>query len=121
MASTVSTHFAERGAAAVADLLEAFGAERAALGIADVYALAIAGRGRKLVVDEDYRFPARIVEGRPIPADDAATPPDGVEGIDVIDAVDLVAEAVLTTGGEVIFVASGSLAPHGGIGLLLRY
>jgi len=121
VAPVVSAHFARRDAAAVSELLEAVGAGRAALGIDDVYALASAGRGRRLVVDDDFRFPARIVDGRPVPADSTGAPPDGVEGIDVIDAVDLIAEAVLTTGGEVIFVASGALAEHGGIGLLLRY
>jgi len=121
VAPAVTAHFAERDAHAVSDLLEAFGAERAAFGIDDVYALALAGRGRRLIVDADYRHPVHIVDGRPVAAEDPTTAPDGADGIGVIDAVDLIAEAVLTTGGEVLFVTSDPLAQRGGIGLLLRY
>ena len=117
----MAAHSAAQGIEAVSDLLEAVGAGRAALGIDEVCALAGEGRGRKLVVEEDFRCPARMVEGRPVATGVELDPPDGVEGIDLVDAVDLAAEAVLTTGGGVVFVPSGSLAQNGHIGLLLRY
>lgn len=123
VAPAVGEHFAARDAFAVSEILEAVGAGRAALGMEDVYARAVEGRGRRLVVEEDLRFPARVAEGRlaGVPEFEAPAPGDGVEGRDVVDAVDLTAEAVLATGGEVVFVRSGSLAGQGRIGLLLRY
>lgn len=104
--SVVTDYLAERDARAVSDLIEAVGTGRAVLGIEDVHDRAAEGRGRLLVVDDDFRSPAPEATG---------------DRIDSVDAVDLAAESVLSTGGEVTFVAPGSLAEHGGIGLLLRF
>lgn len=119
----VAEHFASRDALAVSEIVEAVGTGRAALGMEDVYARAVEGRGRRLVVEEDLRFPARVVDGRvtPVLGSEAPAAADAVGLADVVDAVDLAAEAVLATGGEVLFVRSGALAGQGRIGLLLRY
>ena len=69
---------------------------------AKVSAAAWAGRGRELILEEDFQVGSATGEG-----------PD--------DPVDNVVEAVLTHGGEVTMVPHDTLADHGGIVLTLRY
>jgi len=84
--------------------------------IGEVWRMANEGRGRLLVVEEDYHFPARIdKDGNLLPADDANSP-------DVMDdAVDDVMENVLSKQGQVVFVDNGTLEKHQRIALILRY
>ncbi len=121
VAPAIDAHTESLESAAVSELVEVLGTGRAANGIDDVFAPAREGRGRRLVVEEDCRYPARISDGHPVPVGAAEASAVGVEGTDVVDAVEIVVDAVLGAGGEVVFVPSGALTEYGAIGLLLRY
>jgi hypothetical protein len=114
-APVVAADLAQREAAAVVELVEAIGAARAVVGIKPVWERASEGRGRTLFVEEDFEYPARIVDGRLEPAADADAP----EVID--DAVDALVDIVLETGGDVVFLEPGALDAHGPVAMLLRY
>jgi hypothetical protein len=88
---------------------------KAVTGIDEVWQLGREGRGRLLVVEEDYRAePSREIDGRLVAA-------NGDRTTDVIpDPVDDLIEHVVRAGGTVEFVAAGGLAAFGHIGLLLR-
>lgn len=101
-------------AAVVAELAAAAATGSAVTGIDEVWQLGREGRGRLLVVEEDYRAqPAREVEGRLVWTDDA------IPGV-FDDPVDEIVEHVVCAGGTVEFVAPGALAELGRIGLILR-
>ena len=85
--------------------------------VGEVWRLAHQGRGRLLLVEEDFHFPARVDEsGQHITQADDATAPDVID-----DAVDEIIETVLAKQGEVVFVENGSLQEHQRIVLILRY
>lgn len=98
----------------IEELGEAVHAQRAVSGIDEVWQFAREGRGRLLVVEEDYHAaPAREIDGRLIWAHESA--------LDVMkDPVDELIEHVIRAGGTVEFVACGSLAQLGRVGLFLR-
>jgi hypothetical protein len=103
-----------RRAAVVAELAAATATGKAVTGIDEVWQLGREGRGRLLVVEEDYRAQrAREVDGRLVWTDDAS--PDVLD-----DAVDEIVEHVVRAGGNVEFVAPDALAELGHIGLILR-
>jgi len=114
-APLVAAGLAQRRAAAVAELIEAIGTGRGVVGIKPVWERAGEGRGRLLLVEEDFEYPARIVDGRLEPAGDADAP----EVLD--DAVDALVDIVLETGGDVVFLEPGALDAHGPVAMLLRY
>lgn len=94
---------------------EARSARRFAGGIDEIWSLAHDGRVQLLVVEEDFDLPARLEDGRLVPADDREAP-------DVIDdAVDELIEAVLRRGGEAVLVPSPVLAEHDRVAAVLRY
>lgn len=111
----IAEHFDRRADAAVAELVEAIGRRRVALGIEEVWTCARDGRGHRLVVEEDLRVAARLVDDRLVTLDAPSEPAD------LDDAVDEVTDAVLVSGGDIVVVAPGALAEHGHIGLVLRY
>lgn len=111
----VDEYLAGQRARIVLELVEAVGSARAIVGIKPVWERAVEGRGRVLVVEEDFEYPARIVDGGLEPAGDVDAP----EVVD--DAVDELVEIVLGEGGEVVFVEPGGLGEHGPVALLLRY
>lgn len=85
--------------------------------VGEVWRLAHEGRGRLLLVEEDFHYPARVDETgrRLLPAEDAAAP-------DVLDdAIDDIIEAVLNKQGRVVFMDNGQLTAHQHIALILRY
>ena len=107
-------HLKARRREVVADLSDALHAGEAVVGIDDVWQYARQGRGRLVVVEEDYRAqPSREVDGRLVPAASAA--PDVM-----VDPVDELIEHVIRSGGSAEFVAPNALAGLGRIGLLLR-
>lgn len=94
------------------EIREAIGTH-AVSGISDVWSAASVGRGRQLVLEEGYRFPARLVEGvLTLESDDAAGCFDAV--------ADTVGE-VVRHDGAVAVVPAESLADLGHIALLTRY
>jgi hypothetical protein len=110
----VREHLRARRREAVADLAEARPTGKAVTGIDQVWQFGRQGRGRLLVVEEDYRaYPASEIDGRLVRAKRV-----GPEVMD--DPVDELIEHVVRAGGSVEFVAPGALADLGRIGLVLR-
>lgn len=99
------------------DINQAIGAQLLARGVGEVWQAANEARGRLLVVEENYHFPARLDESglQLVAADDATAP-----GI-MDDAVDELIEHVLSKGGRVRFVPDGRLDAYDRIALILRY
>ncbi len=95
----------------------AVGERRVATAVDNIWRAAQEGRGRVLIVEETYHFPARLDEtGWHLTVADSATDPDVID-----DAVDEIIEAVLAKGGEIAFVLDGSLTDYQRMVLLLRY
>lgn len=110
----LDAHRAEEQGLVAERVLEAHGSERAVTGLPAVKAAAEEGRGHLLVVEEGFTFSGHWVDG--------LTPGEAAdEQLDVDEVVDDIIEKVLVAGGGVEFVADGSLADCGRIGLLLRY
>ncbi len=91
------------------------GANRYAGGVHEVWELAHESRVELLVVEENYAYPARLLDGQLVAAVD-------IEAPDVIDdAVDELIERVLHGAGRVAIVADGNLAEHDRLAAVLRY
>jgi hypothetical protein len=107
------------------DLNRAIGEHRVASTIGEVWRMAHEGRGRLLLVEEDFHFRGRLDESgihllpaEPADANDAA----GSAGSAVLeDAVDDVIETVIGKGGRVVFTPSGQLDQFQRIALILRF
>ncbi len=113
----VQANLAEQRRQVHAELDKAVGERKVASTAGEVWRYAREGRGRLLLVEEDFHFPARVDESgmRITPAEDATAP--GV----IDDAVDEIIETVLDKQGRVVFVDNGSLPAHQRIALILRY
>jgi hypothetical protein len=113
----VKAALAEQRQQRLAELERAIGERRFVSTIGEVWRMAKQGRGRLLLVEEDFHYPARLDESgmHLTPAEDPAAP-------DVIDdAVDEIIETVLSRQGQVAFVENGQLEAHQRIALTLRY
>ncbi|HEX6310705.1 MAG TPA: hypothetical protein VF152_03695 [Acidimicrobiia bacterium] len=110
----VDEYIASRRAQAIDTLVEAVGAGQAVVGVKAVWQAAREGRGRLLVVENGYTYPAHVVGDRLEPADR-----EELGAVD--DAVDEVVETVLARDGEVVFAGAGSLGEHGPIALVTGY
>ncbi|HSQ28120.1 MAG TPA: hypothetical protein VLM80_13440 [Anaerolineales bacterium] len=99
------------------DLDQAVGERKFASTIGEVWRMAQGGRGRLLLVEEDFHYPARV-DGSGL----HISPADELEDPGVLDdAVDEVVNIVLDKGGKVVFVENGQLEAHSRIALILRY
>jgi hypothetical protein len=89
-------------------------AREAVTGIDEAWQLAREGRGRRVVVEEDYRAEPMVeVDGRLVR-------PGAGDACVMEDPVDELVEHVVKAGGEVEFLAPGALSDLGHIGLVLR-
>ncbi len=113
----VKDALAQRRRQVLSELDKAVGERNFASAIGDVWRLANEGRGRLLLVEDDFHFPARVDEtsGQLIPAEDVNAP------CVIDDAVDEIIETVLSKQGRVVFVENGQLEAHQRIALILRY
>lgn len=113
----VKANLAEQRRQVLAELDKAVGAQKSASAVGEVWRLAHEGRGRLLLVEEDFHFPARVdATGMHL------TSADGPDAHDVMDdAVDEIIETVLSKQGQVVFVDNGRLEAHQRIALILRY
>ncbi len=113
----VKAGLAEQRQGYLADLDKAVGQQRVVSTPGEVWRLAQEGRGRLLLVEEDFHFAGRVDESGTTltPADDPAAP--GV----LDDAVNDIIEMVLSKGGRVRFMKDGQLAAFQRMALTLRY
>lgn len=113
----VEAGLAEQRQGYLAVLDQAVGEQRVASTVGEVWRMANEGRGRLLLVEEDFHFPGQLDETGThlLPADDSAAP-NVLE-----DAVDDIIETVLSKGGRVRFMPNGKLDQFQRIALLLRY
>jgi hypothetical protein len=107
----------QRQQSALAELSQAQGERKLAFGIAETWQLAHEGRGRLLIVEENFHYPLNSDETdlRPLPAQYPSAPSM------IPDAVDELIETVLSKQGEVVFVEESQLESHQHIALVLRY
>ncbi len=113
----VEAKLAEQRAQVFVELDRAVSEQKYVSGVGEAWRLAREGRGKLLVVEQDFHFPARVDEtGMHLTAAHDATAPDVIA-----DAVDETIETVLSKQGRVRFVANGTLDAHQRIALILRY
>ncbi len=113
----VQVNLAEQRKAVLSELEKAVSERKFVATIGEVWRLAKEGRGRLLLVEEDFHFPAQVDEtGMHLTAAEDPTAPGVMD-----DAVDDVIETVLSKQGQVAFVDNGKLAAHQRIALILRY
>jgi hypothetical protein len=110
-------YFAQQRQEVLQDLDRAVGERKFASTIGEVWRMANQGRGRLLLVEEDYHYAAKLdASGTHLfPADDPAE-----EGY-IADAVDEVVKIVLDKQGLVVFVENNQLETHQRIALILRF
>ena len=88
-----------------------------AVGIRDVWAKAVTGQGRQLLVERDFQCRAY----RPSGTDQIRLHPPKGPHLRIEDAVDDVIEKVINRGGQVVFTEPNGLREFEQIGLILRY
>jgi hypothetical protein len=113
----VKENLAGRRARFFDELEKAVGERKYISTVGEVWRLAKEGRGRILLVEEDYHQPVRVDEtGMHIVTAEDVEAPDVLD-----DAVDEIVETVLAKQGQVVFVENGTLSEHSRIALILRY
>jgi len=108
----LDTRQLEQRQQACAEMREAIGS-RAVTGIVETWIAARAGRGHQLLVEDTFRYPARVVDDTIQPAQD--------NDPGAIDAVEDTVEEVVRHRGDVLVVPGDSLADVGRIALVTRY
>lgn len=101
----------------LAELDQAVGERKFVSTIGEAWRMAEQGRGKLLLVEKDFHYPATVDE-----TGWHLQPPDTIVGPDLMDdAVDEVIKTVLEKGGKVGFLENGLLDDHQRIALILRY
>lgn len=113
----VEAALAEQRQQYMVELDRAIGEQKVASTVGEIWRMAHEGRGRMLLVEEDFHYPGRVDETgfHLSPADDPTTP-----GF-IEDAVDDIIETILSKQGRVVFIPNGQLETHQRIALILRY
>ena len=114
-APLLDASLASQRASVTAELVEAVGTGHGVVGVKAAWDAARAGRARVLLIENDFVYPARVVDHRLEPAGD-----EDASGV-IDDAVDALIEMVLDAHGDVVVCEPGELAEHGPVALLLRY
>jgi hypothetical protein len=113
----VKANLAEERHQVLSELDKAIGERKFVSTVGEVWRAAHEGRGRLLLVEEDFHYPARV--------DSSGTQISAVEDVEapgvMDDAVDEIITAVLEKQGKVVFVENGQLQEHRRIALILRY
>jgi hypothetical protein len=113
----VEDKFAAKRDQMLGELRKAVSDRVVATEINDIWRKASEGRGHRLLVEENFHFPARLDE-----TGQHLTPAEDITAPDVIDdAVDEIIETVISMGGEVTFMDDGQLENHQRMALILRY
>lgn len=113
----VEDKFKEKRQQILGELNKAVSDRKVASEINDIWRKAFEGRGRTLLVEENFHYPARLDE-----TGQHLTPAEDVTAPDVIDdAVDEIIETVISMGGEVVFMEDGQLEEHQRMALILRF
>lgn len=114
---SVKAGLAARRQKVLQELDQAIGEKKVASGVTEVWQAANEGRGRLLLVEEDYHVPGTVDEtGMHLTL---ATNPAAPGVMD--DAADEIIETVLAKQGRVVFLENGQLENHRRIALILRY
>ncbi|MEO8447189.1 MAG: hypothetical protein ABI528_06815 [bacterium] len=113
----VKKSLAELRQQVLAELDDAIGKNKYATGIDEVWKAANEGRGYKLLVELGFQYPAKVDETglQLVPVE--VNP--GEEIMD--DAVDVVLDKVIQTGGKVVFFKNNDLSKFNKIAMILRY
>ncbi|MEO8665617.1 MAG: hypothetical protein ABI462_08965 [Ignavibacteria bacterium] len=99
------------------ELEDAIGKNKYATGIDEVWKAANEGRGYKVLVELGFQYPAQLDEtGLQLVPADVKT---GEEIMD--DAVDVILDKVIQTGGKVVFFKNNELTDFNKIAMILRY
>lgn len=113
----VKASLAEERRQVLSELDKAIGERKFVSTVGEVWRAAHEGRGRLLLVEEDFHYPARVdSSGTQISAAEDVEAPDVMD-----DAVDEIITAVLEKQGKVVFIENGQLQEHRRIALILRY
>ena len=113
----VEAGLAARRQQTLSELDRAVGEQKVASTVGEVWRMANEGRGKLLLVEEDFHFPGQLDEtGLNLsPADDPTVPGT------IDDAVNDIIETVLSKQGRVVFTENDQLAAYQHIALVLRY
>jgi hypothetical protein len=113
----VEAALAEQRQKYLVDLDRAIGERKVASTLGEVWRMAHEGRGRLLLVEEEYHTSGKLDEtGIHLSVVDDPTAPGVID-----DAVDEVIETVLNKQWRVVFTPNGALEQHQRIALVLRY
>jgi hypothetical protein len=112
----IKSSMKEKRIKVIENLEEAGGQKRLVTGIEDVWKSAFLARGELLVIEEDYR-PQTMVN-----RDSNNITMSAGQGVQITldDAIDEIAERVVSTGGKVVFTENGSLHGYNHIALVLK-
>jgi hypothetical protein len=108
----LDTHQHDEQQRACMSAREAIGS-RAVAGIVDTWTAARAGRGHQLLVEDEFRYPARVVDDALQPAADNDS--------EAFDAVEETVEEVVRHGGDVLMIPPDVLVDVGRVVLVTRY